>query len=97
MFDIVGKESMLDFGEKERVWELDLGASGLGGYNSNGEEKDMRLTDSPGSESLSSGIGIALARRRLSLSPFISGSTFDSRGGTGTAAVLRDATRRKGG
>lgn len=51
---MAGLES-LDLGEKERS-ELDL-CPGVGGYTSNGVENDMRLKDSSGSESLSSGIG----------------------------------------
>jgi hypothetical protein len=68
---MVGLESLLDFGEKERACKVDLGAAGVGEYISKGVENDMRFMDSSGSESLSSGIGIALARSRLSSSPFI--------------------------
>ena len=90
-FGIVGLESSLDFGE---ACEFDLGAAGAGGYTSNGVENDMRLTDSSGSESVSSGIGMAVARRRFSSSPFIGGKMVDSRAGTGTAVRLREIPRR---
>lgn len=55
-----GRE-LLDLGEKDAACEFALGIW-MGGYISYGAEKDSRFTDSSISESLSSGIGIFVAR-----------------------------------
>lgn len=59
-FDGPGRE-LLDLGEKDMPREVALGIW-TGGYISKGAEKDSRFTDSSISESLSSGIGIFVAR-----------------------------------
>jgi hypothetical protein len=73
-----------DGAEPDIVRESELAA--IGGYASNGAENDRRFVDSL-SESLSSGIGIAVARRSDSSSLFVSANKVDRRGMTG-ATVL---------
>lgn len=72
-FDTVFGVERPDDGENDGGWEVRLEA---GGYNLYGVEKDITFADSSISESLSSGIGIVVAKRRESSSSR-SGITMD--------------------